>query len=138
MFLSMERDIRSLMGTIRWLPCLGLVRNLPQLAAITSCSHSSGAPILMDYRETIGASRDRGLLPTGNAVDVIDVQGEKVPITVGDTANLVVFVNAEHMGISGHETAENLTENRALLDRVREVRGKGAQMVGMYLSISSR
>lgn len=91
----------------------------------------TGAPILMDYRETIGASRDRGLLPTGNTVDEIEVQGQKVPITVGDVANIVVFVNAEHMGISGHETAENLTENRALLDRVREVRGKGAQMVGL-------
>lgn len=91
----------------------------------------TGAPILMDYRETVGASRDRGLLPTGHAVDEIEVQGETVPVTIGDVANIVVFVHARHMGVSGHETAENLTENRALLDRVREVRGKAAQLVDL-------
>ena len=91
----------------------------------------TGAPILMDYRETVGASRAKGVLPTGNAVDTIEVQGEKVPITIGDVANIVVFVNAEHMGVSGHGSAESLTENRALLDRVREVRGKAAQMVDL-------
>lgn len=91
----------------------------------------TGAPILMDYRETIGASRDRGLLPTGNVVDEIEVQGEKIGITVGDVANIVVFVSAKDMGVNGDETAESLTENRKLLDRVREFRGKGAQMVGL-------
>lgn len=91
----------------------------------------TGAPILMDYRETVGASRERGLLPTGNAVDEIEVQGEKVPITVGDVANIVVFVNAEHMNVSGHETAAEMTGDKKLLDRVREVRGKAAQMVGL-------
>ena len=91
----------------------------------------TGAPILMDYRETIGASRDRGLLPSGNAVDEIEVQGGKVRITIGDVANIIVFVKAEDMGVAGDETSENLTENRALLDRVREVRGKAAQMVDL-------
>ena len=91
----------------------------------------TGAPILMDYRETVGASRNRGLLPTGNAQDQIQVDGKNVNITVGDIANIEVFVSAEDMGITGHESAAALTENRALLDRVREVRGKGAQLVFM-------
>lgn len=91
----------------------------------------TGAPILMDYRETVGASRDKGLLPTGNPVDEIDVDGKSVKITIGDAGNLIVFVSAEDMGVSGHETSESLTEQKKLLDRVREVRGKAAKMVDL-------
>lgn len=91
----------------------------------------TGAPILMDYRETIGASRGLGLLPTGNPVDKIEVDGEDIEITIGDVANIIVFVGADSMRVSGNETAENLTENRELLERVRQVRGKAAQLVDM-------
>lgn len=91
----------------------------------------TGAPILMDYRETVGASRNKGLLPTGNPRDRIEVQGQEVEITIGDVGNLIVFVGAEDMGVSGHETAEHLTEKAGFLDRVREVRGKAACLVGL-------
>ena len=91
----------------------------------------TGAPILMDYRETVGASRGKGMLPTGNAIDKIDLNGRPVDITIGDVANIIVFVSAQDVGVSGKETAENLTENRGLLDRVREVRGKAAQLVDL-------
>lgn len=91
----------------------------------------TGAPILMDYRETVGASRDKGVTPTGNPRDTIDVGGKPVEITVGDAGNLIVFVSADDMGISGQESAQTLTENKAVLDRVREVRGKAAQLVGL-------
>lgn len=91
----------------------------------------TGAPILMDYRETIGASRDHGLLPTGNAKDTIEVDGKPVDISIGDAGNLIVFVPAKDMGVSGHETSEALTEDKYLLDRVREVRGKAAKMVDL-------
>ena len=93
----------------------------------------TGAPILMDYRETVGASRNRGLLPTGNARDRIEIKGEEreVEITIGDAGNLIVFVKAEDMGVRGDEGAETLTERKDLLDRVREVRGKAANLVGL-------
>ena len=91
----------------------------------------TGAPILMDYRETVGASRNKGLLPTGNPKDKIELEGKRIDITIGDVGNIIVFVSADAMGVSGHETAEALTENRGLLDRVREVRGKAAQLVDL-------
>ncbi len=91
----------------------------------------TGAPILMDYRETVGASRNNGVLPTGNPVDIIDLQGSLVGITIGDVGNIIVFVAADSMTISGYGTAQTLTEDKSLLDRVREVRGKAAQLVGM-------
>ena len=92
----------------------------------------AGAPILMDYRETVGASRNKGLLPTGNPRDAIKMEdGGSVDITIGDVGNIIVFVGAEAMGVSGLETAEALTENRSLLDRVREVRGKASHLVDL-------
>ena len=91
----------------------------------------TGAPILMDYRETVGASRNSGLLPTGKPRETLEVDGKSIEITIGDAGNLIVFVSAEDMRVSGHETAEHLTEKAGLLDRVREVRGKAAQMVDL-------
>ena len=91
----------------------------------------TGAPILMDYRETVGASRNKGLLPSGNPTDRIELDGRPVSITIGDAGNIIVFVSADDMGVSGKETAEAMTEDRGLLDRVREVRGKAAQLVGL-------
>ena len=91
----------------------------------------TGAPILMDYRETVGASCNKGVLPTGNPKDGIEVDDKPIDITIGDVGNLIVFVGASDMGVSGQETAETLTENRGILDKVREVRGKAANLVGL-------
>lgn len=91
----------------------------------------TGAPILMDYRETVGASRNAGLLPSGNPTDKIELEGKPVDITIGDVGNIIVFVSSDAMGVSGKETAEAMTEDRGLLDRVREVRGKAAKLVGL-------
>ena len=91
----------------------------------------TGAPILMDYRETVGASRNAGLLSSGKPTDKIELEGRPIEITVGDVGNIIVFVSAAAMGVSGKETAEAMSEDRSLLDRVREVRGKAAKLVGL-------
>jgi 2-methylaconitate cis-trans-isomerase PrpF/2-methylcitrate dehydratase PrpD len=91
----------------------------------------AGAAILMDYRETLGASQGKGMLPTGNAFDEIEVGGKRIKITICDVANICIFASAEDFGISGHETAANLTENAQLIAQVAELRGKAAQLVGM-------
>jgi 2-methylaconitate cis-trans-isomerase PrpF len=95
----------------------------------------TGAPILMDYRETIGASHNNGVLPTGNPTDRIRLEdGRSIDITIGDVGNTIVFVSAEDMSISSQESAQTLTENKALLDRVREVRGKASLLIGLCKS----
>ncbi|KAL2837819.1 PrpF protein [Aspergillus pseudodeflectus] len=93
----------------------------------------SGAPILLDYRKTIGAARSRGLLPTQRALDELEVAGRRVSITICDVANITVFASAQDFGISGHESASELTGNLSLVEMVRELRGKAAQLVGMCL-----
>lgn len=91
----------------------------------------TGAPILLDYSKTEGASQGRGLLPSGNVVDQVEVRGKKIDITICDIANICIFAKAEDFGISGHEPASTLTEDKSLIALVKELRGKAAQLIGM-------
>lgn len=59
------------------------------------------------------------------------MRGKEVNITICDFANICIFANAKDLGISGHETAESLTENAELIAKCLELRGKAAQLVGM-------
>ncbi|GKZ86332.1 hypothetical protein AnigIFM56816_001385 [Aspergillus niger] len=80
---------------------------------------------------TIGAELSRGLLPTGNASDMITVAGKEIEITICDVANLCVFANAHDFNITGHETAADLTANLDWLAKTQELLGKAAVLAGM-------
>ena len=54
-----------------------------------------------------------------------------VEITICDVANIIVFVRAADMGISGSETAKNISADKTLIARCKELRGKAAQLVAM-------
>lgn len=92
----------------------------------------SGAPIMLDYRETIGAARNLGLLPTGNITDEVRMSdGRRVRFTICDVGNICVFAAADDFAISGHESAAELTGNKALVEDLKEFRGRAAAVVGM-------
>ncbi len=75
----------------------------------------------------------RGSLPTNNAIDTIHLGPNSTPIqfTLCDVANPCIFVLATAMGATGHETADEITANAALIARCKELRGKAAQLAGM-------
>lgn len=79
----------------------------------------------------MSASRGQGMLPTGQAVDALIVGNKPVDITVCDVANICVYVRGQDMGFSGHESAAQIDDNRALIARCKELRGKAAQLIGM-------
>lgn len=91
----------------------------------------SGAPVLIDWKETVGAGVNRGLLPTGNAIDVINVQGKDVRVTICDVANLSVFVKASDLGIRGDESKAEIDGNAELGQKLRELRSKTSQKLGL-------
>src|SRR5690606_22923655 len=63
----------------------------------------TGARIRLDFLDPGGAATGR-LLPTGNAVDVLDVPGfGSVAVTMIDAANPVALVAAADLGLSGTE-----------------------------------
>ncbi len=91
----------------------------------------TGAEIKMDYSGTVGAKTGR-MLPTGQATDTVRMEdGSSLIVSIVDVANPCVFVHAEAFGLEGSELPEFFTRSPALLDRVRELRGKAAERIGL-------
>lgn len=79
------------------------------------------APVPVAFRDTAGSSCG-ALLPTGNAVDVV----EGIEVTMIDNGMPCVVLRAADMGITGEETPETLEENadlRARLEAIRQACG---------------
>lgn len=91
----------------------------------------TGARILIDFADTAGGATGR-LLPTGHAVDVLDVPGHgALEVSLIDIGNAHVFLRARDVGLTGTETAAEIDaqpELRALLERIR---GLAAHRMGM-------
>ncbi|KAJ5811681.1 hypothetical protein N7474_007982 [Penicillium riverlandense] len=106
-------------------------RSVTQGAVEIAAVPGTGAPIMLDYRETVGAGLNSGILPTGRPLDHVQVEDKTVSFTICDVANVYIFAYAADFDVTGHESAADLTGNALLLTRVSELRGKAAQMVGM-------
>ncbi|KAH8689361.1 PrpF protein, partial [Talaromyces proteolyticus] len=91
----------------------------------------AGAPILMDYKHTLGATLSKGIFPSGRLVDIVNIAGKDVQVTICDVANWCVFVNASDFGITGHESAAELTANASWIENSQELRGKVGQLLGL-------
>ena len=75
------------------------------------------APIPLEFRDTAGSSCGV-LLPTGNAVDVVN----GVPVTLIDNGMPCVVMKAADVGISGYEDREWLDANTELKARIEAIR----------------
>lgn len=94
----------------------------------------TGAMLRLNFAGTAGASTGK-LLPTGNPVDLLDVQGlGKIPVSIVDLANTVCFVNAESIGATGIETPPEIRADKALCDRLEAVREAAAVACGFIQS----
>ena len=71
------------------------------------------------------------MIPSGNVVDIVNIGDKQVEVTICDVANICVFVAAKDMGISGTETAEQISSDLPLIARCKELRGKAAQLLGL-------
>lgn len=91
----------------------------------------TGAEIVMNWIATIGAKTGR-LLPSGRPVDQITLRtGEGLDATFCDAGNPCVWVPAAQLGRTDSEPTEGINDDAALLDTVREIRGKAAMTMGL-------
>jgi len=86
----------------------------------------TGAPIRLRFRNPAGGKTGR-LLPTGQAVDVVD----GIPVTCIDFANPVMMLPATEVGKTGHETKQELDLDRPWLARIEALRQQAAVLMGM-------
>ena len=90
----------------------------------------TGACITLDWSDVVGGITGR-LLPTGSPKDVIQAGGRDYCVSVVDAGNVVVFIRAEELGLTGTETPAQIDGNQALMDRIEEIRGKVCQKIGL-------
>ncbi|KAF4974854.1 hypothetical protein FZEAL_8315 [Fusarium zealandicum] len=91
--------------------------------AISGCP-GTGAPILMDYSKT---AKPQVTLPTGRVIETLDCTFGSIEATYCEVGNPIVFVEAESLGIHGNETVASIDDNKDLIQRGKEVRGRMAQ-----------
>jgi 2-methylaconitate cis-trans-isomerase PrpF len=91
----------------------------------------TGAPISLDFSQAVGAITGK-LLPTGNAVDVLDVPGVgAVEMSVVDGANMAVYVHHDALGMTGIEAPEEIDANADLKRRMDAIRQVVAYRCGL-------
>jgi 2-methylaconitate isomerase len=93
------------------------------------------APIRLDFLEPGGAKTGR-LLPTGRAIDLIEVPGfGVVEASIVDAANPFVFVLAEALGASGTELPKTIAANTVLQDRLEQIRLRASVLMGLAATL---
>lgn len=91
----------------------------------------TASPVRLKFVEPSG-TLGKGLLPTGNVVDVLNVPGfGDVEVSVIDAANPLVFVKAKDLGLTGRELPDKLNASQEKLDLLETVRGLAAVKLGL-------
>ncbi len=86
----------------------------------------TAAAIPIEFEDTAGSSCG-ALLPTGNAVDVID----GIEVTMIDNGMPCVVMRAADMGISGQETPKELEANSNLRAKLEAIRLKAGPLMNL-------
>ena len=96
----------------------------------------SGAPIRLDFLDPGGATTGK-LLPSGNAVDVLDVpELGKIEVSMVDAANACVFVAAAALGLKGTEMPDELERNAAVLEKLAAIRLHASVAMGITRTLA--
>lgn len=97
--------------------------------AIDGCP-GTGAKITLDWSDVTGGVTGK-LLPTGNAKDIIVVDGVKYTVSIVDAGNPVVFIHAADLKMNGTETPNEIETNKPLMETIEKIRGQATVMCGM-------
>ena len=95
----------------------------------------TSAPITVNFLDTAG-SVCSGLLPTGQVLDRVKVEGEgfapfEIDVTCIDNGMPLVLMRAADMGRTGYETAAELNADADLKIRLEALRLKTGQLMGL-------
>jgi len=93
-----------------------------------------GAPAAQDAAVIAGgaARRLRGLFPSGNPLDRLELPGSgSVEATLIDAGNPTVFVDAASLGLVGTELQEAVNGRSSVLELAEHLRARGAVAMGL-------
>ena len=86
----------------------------------------TAAPVILNFMNVIGSKTGK-LFPTGQRIDEID----GIAVTCIDVAMPMVIARAESFGLSGHESRQELDDNRAFYDRMEPIRREAGTRMGL-------
>ena len=91
----------------------------------------TAAPIKLRFLDPSG-TLGKGILPTGNGVDELEIPDfGRLPVSIVDAANPLVFVTADSIKMNGTEQPEEINKDEALLRLLECIRGKAAVLLGL-------
>jgi hypothetical protein len=91
----------------------------------------TAAPVTLKFVNPAGSMFGR-LLPTGHAVDILDIPDfGPLEVSIVDAANPLVFVRAKDLGLKGTELPANIDKSSGILDLLERVRGMAAVKLGL-------
>lgn len=91
----------------------------------------TAAPIKLRFNDPSGSVTGK-LLPTGNVVDVLKVEGVGlIPVSIVDAANPLVFVKALDIGLTGKELPLEVDAQPDVLEMLEKIRGTAAVKLGL-------
>jgi 2-methylaconitate cis-trans-isomerase PrpF len=91
----------------------------------------TGARIRLDFLAPGGAFT-AALLPTGNAVDLLEIpDAGSFRVSLVDATNCAVFVDASELGLTGAETPDELEARPGLMALLDQLRRAGAVRMGL-------
>ena len=91
----------------------------------------TGAKLILDWADSAGSLTGK-LLPTGNIVDVLSVEGlGDIEVSLVDAAIPVVFIDAATLGLKGSETPQQIDSDKDLLEKIERIRSFAAMRMGI-------
>lgn len=83
----------------------------------------TGAKITLDWSDVVGGITG-DLLPTGNPRDIIKVEDEEFELSIVDAGNIVIFIEADKLGLKGTESSNEIDSDKELLKKIERIRGE--------------
>lgn len=90
----------------------------------------TGARISCDWSAVV-AQKPECLLPTGNVIDFLSIGQKEYHATITGVGNIVIFIRAEEVGMTGIETPDQIVANTSLMDELEAIRSHVAVKLGM-------
>lgn len=90
----------------------------------------TGAKIALDWSQTAGGATGN-VLPTGNALDKIVIDGREYSVSVVDAGNITVFIRAEELGFDGTETPAQIEGDQEKMQLAERIRGEVCVRLGL-------
>jgi 2-methylaconitate cis-trans-isomerase PrpF len=79
----------------------------------------------------VGGSGTGKLLPTGNVIDVVEIDGKKINISIVDAATPLVYIKSDDINLKCTENPDQLDTNLDAMKIIQTIRNKAAVMIGL-------